>query len=120
MSPEMQMLVSFLLMIIIFYFFMIRPNKKRMEQQKQMFDGLKVGDTVVTIGGLHGVIDEIIEPTNTIVLDCEGIYLTFERHAVARVIATSSANELTKEEIIEEVSSNHPAAPSDEESDELE
>ena len=59
----------------------------KQEKVQNMLDSLEVGDSVVTIGGLHGVIDEIDTVTGIVVLDCEGIYLTFERRSIARVAA---------------------------------
>ena len=79
-------LIMFGLMFGIMYFVLIRPQKKQQEKVQDMLSNLKVGDSIVTIGGLHGIIDEINDAAKTVVLDCEGIYLTFERRAVARVV----------------------------------
>lgn len=46
---------------------------------------MKVGDSVVTIGGLHGVISEINNNDKTVTLDCEGIYLVFDRSSIRTV-----------------------------------
>ena len=80
-------LIMFGAMFGIMYFVLIRPQKKQQEKVQDMLSNLKVGDSIVTIGGLHGIIDEINDAKKTVVLDCEGIYLTFERRAVARVVA---------------------------------
>lgn len=74
----------------IMYFLLIRPQKKQQQKVQDMLDALGVGDSVVTIGGLHGIIDEINEEAKTIVLDCEGIYLTFERRSVSRITAKAT------------------------------
>ena len=55
-----------------------------------MLDSLGEGDSVVTIGGLHGIVDEVNDTTKTVVLDCEGIYLTFDRRAVARIVSKAT------------------------------
>lgn len=55
-------LVSFLPIILIgvvFYFFMIRPQTKKMKDQKSFIDTIKKGDKVITIGGVHGKIAEV-------------------------------------------------------------
>lgn len=80
-------LIMFGAMFGIMYFVLIRPQKKQQEKVQDMLSNLKIGDSIVTIGGLHGIIDEINDAAKTVVLDCEGIYLTFERRAVARVVA---------------------------------
>lgn len=76
----------FILMIGIMYFVLIRPQQKAQRKTQDMLDSLAVGDSIITISGLHGVVDEISEDRKTVVLDCEGIYLTFERRAVSRVV----------------------------------
>lgn len=84
-------IVPFLLIFVLMYFMMIRPQQKQAKKTQSMLDSLQKGDSVVTIGGLHGVIDEVNVDAKTIVLDCEGIYLTFERRAIARVVQKGTA-----------------------------
>lgn len=85
-------LLPFALIMLLMYFMMIRPQKKAQEKTKSMLDSLKKGDTVVTIGGLHGMIDEVREADKTVVIDCEGIFLTFERRAIARVVTSATTD----------------------------
>lgn len=67
------------------YFFMNRSQKKQQEERKQTLDSMKPGDEVVTIGGLHGVISGIDNEKRTILIDCEGIFLEFDRAAIKTV-----------------------------------
>lgn len=85
-------LLPFALIMVLMYFMMIRPQKKAQQKQQNMLDSLKKGDAVVTIGGLHGTIDEVRDADKTVVIDCEGIFLTFERRAIARVVVSASAD----------------------------
>ena len=87
----LELVLPFGIMIGMMYFLLIRPQKKQQEKVQSMLDSLAVGANVVTIGGLHGVIDEIDTEEGTVVLDCEGIYLTFERRSIARVISEGTA-----------------------------
>lgn len=41
---------------VIFYFFMIKPQKKKEKEIKDMRSNLKVGDNILTIGGIYGKI----------------------------------------------------------------
>lgn len=50
----------------VFYFVLIRPEKKRKKQAQEQRDAMKVGDTVVTIGGITGEIESIRNETITI------------------------------------------------------
>lgn len=91
----------------VFYFLMMKPQKKAADEKKKMMNALKKGDSIVTIGGLHGEIDEINESDKTVVLDCDGIYLTFERAAIARV--TNSAPMVAETIVTEETVIEAPA-----------
>lgn len=96
----MEFLISIGLMFGIMYFLLIRPQKKQQEKVQDMLSSLEPGDSVITIGGLHGIIDEINPENNTVVLDCEGIYLTFERRSISRVVSKGTESIQTTEEII--------------------
>ena len=49
--------IFFLIIIfVVFYFFMIRPENKRKKQLNEMRDHTAVGDEIVTIGGIIGII----------------------------------------------------------------
>lgn len=74
-------LVMIVLMIGVFYFFMIRPQMKKQKELKKFREGLKAGDKIVTIGGIHGKILEIAE--NTVLIQSEGTKLRVEKAAVS-------------------------------------
>lgn len=71
--------------IAIIYFFMILPNKKKQKKQKEMFDSLKEGNEIVTIGGIKGTITSIQEDYIQIRID-KGVNLTIRKSAVAVVL----------------------------------
>ena len=50
------LLLMWALIIGIFYLMMIRPNQVRQKKLQQMIDGLKVGDKVITNGGIFGTV----------------------------------------------------------------
>ena len=52
------MLVPLLLMFAVFYFLLIRPQQKKQRMHKEMLRALKVGDRVMTTGGIIGTIVE--------------------------------------------------------------
>ena len=87
----MQQLLTFLPMILIFvvfYFLLIRPQNKRQKQVRQMQTELSRGDSIVTIGGLHGVVQKVDDTTVT--LKSGNAQLTFNRSAVAEVAKKST------------------------------
>lgn len=88
-GSNMMMIILFIVLIGFTYFGMIRPQKKQQQQRLQMMDKLKKGDGVVLVDGLHAKVDKI-NSDKTIVVDADGIYLTFERMAVRRVIPAAA------------------------------
>ena len=72
---------------VVFYFFMIRPQQKKQKDQKSFIESLKKGDSVVTIGGLHGKIYSVEGTTVTLEVD-KGLKLTFEKTAISREAST--------------------------------
>jgi preprotein translocase subunit YajC len=49
------------LMILVFWLFFIRPQAKKAKNQKNFVENLQKGDKVVTIAGIHGVINKVNE-----------------------------------------------------------
>lgn len=58
------------LMIVVFYFFMIRPQNKRQKELRKFRENLKVGDKVVTTGGIHGKVSQI-KDDNTFLVEVD-------------------------------------------------
>ena len=84
----------------VMYFILIRPQKKQAKKTQDMLSQIKPGDKVVTIGGLHGIVEEINSADNTVVLDCEGIFLTFEKRSISRIskVATITTDDAIVED----------------------
>ena len=57
-SPWLQ-LVPFALVLGIFYFIILLPMKRKQQKVKQFLDGLKVGDRVITTGGIYGQVTRL-------------------------------------------------------------
>ncbi|MGE5246668.1 MAG: preprotein translocase subunit YajC [Betaproteobacteria bacterium] len=56
-------LVPFALVLAIFYFIILLPMKRKQQKVQQFLAALKVGDRVITTGGLHGQITKLSEQT---------------------------------------------------------
>jgi preprotein translocase subunit YajC len=57
-SPWLQ-LVPFVLVLAIFYFIILLPMRKKQQKVQQFLESLKVGDKVVTTGGIYGQVTRI-------------------------------------------------------------
>ena len=59
-------LLPIVLMFVLLYFMMIRPQMKRQKEQKLMVEALKVGDEVVSAGGILGRITKVSDSYITV------------------------------------------------------
>ncbi len=57
-SPWLQ-LIPFALVLAIFYFIILLPMKRKQQKVQQFLEALKVGDKVITTGGIFGQITRI-------------------------------------------------------------
>ncbi len=70
------------MIVIVFYFFMIRPQMKRAKEQKKFREGLKNGDKIVTIGGIHGKIVDLRDKT-AVITTADNTRLEISRDAIS-------------------------------------
>ena len=56
-------ILPFVLLIVVFYFVLIRPQRKRDKETQRMRNNLQVGDEIVTVGGVVGLVVSIKEDT---------------------------------------------------------
>lgn len=78
-----DMLIYMGVFLALMYFMVMRPEQKRRKDQQALLSSVKVGDRVVTVGGMHGVVHKLAEKTVTVRVDT--VMMTFDRVAIARV-----------------------------------
>ena len=59
-SPWMSA-IPFVLVLGIFYFVILLPMKKKQAKVQEFLDALKVGDRIVTTGGIYGQVTKLSE-----------------------------------------------------------
>lgn len=79
-------LIIFLVLMIGMVFFQTRSQRKQAEKRMESLKKLEKGYEVITIGGLYGTVDEVDTDKSTVVLDVDGVYLTFELTAIRTVL----------------------------------
>ncbi|HDR46406.1 MAG TPA: preprotein translocase subunit YajC [Geoalkalibacter subterraneus] len=75
-------LIMLVIMFAIFYFLLIRPQQKRAKQHRELLESLKVGDPVVTAGGIHGKIATLQESVVTVEI-ASGVKIKVNRSSIA-------------------------------------
>lgn len=68
----------------VFYFFIIKPQKKRQNKLISMRESLKIGDKIVTIGGICGTIIAIDNNDVTIEIS-QGVNIGIEKWAIGKI-----------------------------------
>src|SRR5437588_318954 len=54
-------LIPFVLVLGIFYFIILLPMKRKQQKVQEFLNGLKVGDRIVTTGGIYGQVTRLGE-----------------------------------------------------------
>ncbi|HET9062456.1 MAG TPA: preprotein translocase subunit YajC [Candidatus Binatia bacterium] len=80
----LEQFVPLLLIIVVFYFLLIRPQQKQAREHRQMVEGLKKNDQVVTSGGLYGRIEDI-QGDHLRLEIAPGVFVKHERRQIGAV-----------------------------------
>ncbi len=83
-------LLPMILVIVLLYFMMIRPQRKKEKETQKMLAAMKVGDKVVSIGGICGKVtkikdDYVFVETGNVGTPAERTVIKFERSAIKSV-----------------------------------
>lgn len=68
-------------LIAIFYFMMIRPQQKKQKEIRKFREGLKVGDKVITAGGIYGKITTVGDSWFIIEID-KGVSIKIDKGSI--------------------------------------
>lgn len=88
----LSQLWPFIAIIAVFYFFMIRPQMKQRKKEKKFSEDLKKGDKIVTKSGMHGKILEVIENSDTVILETGAGKITFDKSAISQEMSEKRNN----------------------------
>ena len=83
------MLPMVVIFVIAVYLLMIRPQQKRVKDQKNLENTMKVGDEVVTTSGLIGKVSKITDQFITLTVS-SNVQLTFQRQAIVTILPKGS------------------------------
>ena len=80
-----QWILIYVVFMVVLFLPQILSGRKRKKAQETMLGSLKIGDEIVTIGGIHGKIASVSEATVEIVID-KNVKMTISKSAVSRVV----------------------------------
>jgi preprotein translocase subunit YajC len=88
-EPGLANLVFLAFLILIFYFMLIRPQRRRVDQHRKLISSVGVGDEVVTIGGIYGIVGRMGD---------DDVELEISPGTTIRVVKSAIARRVTQDE----------------------
>ena len=85
-------LLPLILIFVVFYFLLIRPQQKRVKQHKEMVSALKVGNQIITSGGMLAKIVKVDDENFLTIAITDGVNVKIKRDTITEVIASNLVN----------------------------
>ena len=90
------MVAIFAVFIILWYVIALRPQRKKEKELRAKVDKMRVGDQVITIGGLVGKVANIRDDEVTIMTSAANTLVTFKKNAINSVISRDAKKKSDK------------------------
>ena len=85
-------LIFFVVMLVFMYLLLIRPQRQQARRHQDLLSNLKVGDEVVTAGGIYGEITALDEERVQLEIDAD-VKIAVARRAIASIVPPEEAHE---------------------------
>lgn len=90
-------LAPLILIFGVFYFLLIRPQQRKMKEQKAMLAALKRGDRVITAGGIIGSVTRVKEGVDEVEVEiAPNVRVNVLRTTIGDVLRPVAANDAAK------------------------
>ena len=87
-------LIVLVALFALLWLFVIKPQRRRMQEQRALHESVAVGDEIVTLGGLLGRVKAIDETDDTLEVEiAPGTNVKVVRRGVAAVIDPQESHE---------------------------
>ena len=90
-SGSIMSILMIVMLFVIMYFFMIRHQQKKQKEIQKMREALKVGDRIITSGGVYGKIKEV-EDTAFLIEIADGVRVKVDKASVFATANESQSN----------------------------
>jgi len=84
-SSSLMTFLPIILIFVIFYFLLIRPQQKQKKEHQNLLSNLKVGDNILTSGGIYGRITGIKDDKLTVEIS-DKVRVKISRGHIAGVV----------------------------------
>ena len=84
--------IVLLLLLLGLWVLMIRPQRRRQQAQQAMLENVRVGDEILTAGGLYAIVSRVGEDEITVEL-APGVDVRLSKRAIAAVLPQETDEE---------------------------
>ena len=91
-------LIQILLIFLVFYLLLIRPQQKKMKQHEAELKAIKIGDEVITGGGLYAIVKSISDDDLTLEI-AKGVEVKAHRYTIREVVAQNKTKNKGKKNV---------------------
>jgi preprotein translocase subunit YajC len=77
-----------LALVAVFWFLIMRPQQKRMRDQREMMGGLKQGDRIVAAGGIVGTVRRVDDDTISLQV-ADNVVIKVDKASVSKRLAAT-------------------------------
>ena len=84
--------IFILVLLALMWFLLIRPQRRRQLEQQRMIDSLRVGQEIVTAGGLYGTVTRV-EADEVRLEIADGLEVRVAKRAVAAIVSEEEQEE---------------------------
>lgn len=89
--------VPLIAIFVIFYFLIIRPQTKKMKEHQEMINNLKIGNKVITNGGIVGVVKDVLTKENMVEVEIsEGVNVKILKNYVSELVVPEAKETKSK------------------------
>ena len=89
--------IVLLLLLLGLWVLMIRPQRRRQQAQQAMLENVRVGDEILTAGGLYAIVSRVGEDEITVEL-APGVDVRLSKRAIAAVMPDETDTEEEEED----------------------
>ncbi len=89
--------IPLILIFAVFYFLIVRPQSKKMKEHQALINNLKIGNKVITNGGIVGVVTQVFSQENQVEIEiAENVRVKFQKNYVTDLLEKPENKDLTK------------------------
>lgn len=96
MNNTLIQMMPLVLLVAIMYFLLIRPQKKKEKAINAMRSAVRVGDDIITIGGIIGKVTRVKDDSLTIQIGSDKTKMEITRWAVSKIVEEGDENPLSR------------------------